>query len=54
VDKDWSGLISTIRLHIATVESQTSSLEEDHSIDENPPLLNPDIEKPLQIYIRLA
>jgi hypothetical protein len=54
VDKDWSGLISTIRLHIATVESQTSSLEEDQSIDESPPPLNTDIEKPLQDYIRLV
>jgi hypothetical protein len=54
VDKDWSGLIRTISLHIATVESQTNSLEEDQSIDENPPPLNPDIEKPLQVYIRLA
>jgi hypothetical protein len=52
VDKDWKGLIDRLKFHITTIQSQTSNLEEDQSMDQSPPPFDSGIKKPLQEYIK--
>jgi hypothetical protein len=52
VDEDWKDLIKRLKFHTITIESQTSSLEEDQSMDENSPPLDSGVEGPLREYIK--
>ena len=54
VEDDWGDLIRRLKSHLAAIESQTNSLEEDQSLDETPLPLHPDIVKPLQDYVELV
>ena len=54
VEDDWKDLIRRLKYHLGAIESQTNSLEEDQSLAETAPPLNPDIVKPLQVYVELV
>ena len=61
VDEDWQNLNDRLKYHLSIIRSQTNSLEEDRSLDENPqPLeetprtIDPAISKTLQAYVELV
>ena len=54
VEDDWKGLIHRLKSHLSVIDSQTNSLEEDQSLGEALPSLDPAIVEALGVYVELV